>query len=726
MKNLKGFIFTLDAIFALIVAVAGISILLYVHSTVNTAYSIPTSEASSILENLISMKASDLYSLSIVNNVSMGSEATATWPQFGGNQSIASHSAKGPKNAYTIFAFNTSNAVIQSVIAGRGMVFGPAGSYIFALNGTNGRLLYTINGGSTIDGVPALYNNEIILANASGFIAGASIYNGTKLWSHNIGVSVDTPIEIEDGYIAFGAGTGIYLANPYNGSIMASNTVAVTSPLEASAPVYFDGEFLVTGTGSGVQNYIYAYALAGSSLVQLWKLPLSTSPSTAPMIANNTIIVGSGSSLYAISASGTVVSSYSLSAQVLGLSYDGSNIYAETSSSIQVFNSSGAMIFSQPTVAQNQYTTPSTAQGNIYTLINGYIYQAYNISTGAMLWNTTLPTQSESTYANIALAYGNAYIASGTMIYALGSVHIKPYESMLDAIVQMYLNGQGELANNILHTIYPSQNIGIYINNTYGPSLNMATFNGSYSSSGFSSTSYIFGTSHHIGGTNYNFTVTMWVKPYPNPSTANSWTIPFFSMESYQALGFLSSGTGLVLHRCTSADTEGYVKGMSPSSVFNNQWHFVAVSVSYPNYYWQFDGNNVTDSNTNSYSGNYHISIGAQYMQCDGNQFNGQIANVQLYNTALKPQQIMSIYKEGIFGTPIGYQNLSGWWPLTDSFNDYSGSYGVSVAKSVASSVGPLPPTLSNAYLISKASMPLSINVNGTSHVYNVSVIVWR
>ncbi|MEM0150145.1 MAG: LamG-like jellyroll fold domain-containing protein, partial [Candidatus Micrarchaeaceae archaeon] len=226
--------------------------------------------------------------------------------------------------------------------------------------------------------------------------------------------------------------------------------------------------------------------------------------------------------------------------------------------------------------------------------------------------------------------------------------------------------------------------------------------------------------------TAYNFTITMWVMPYPNPNTANSWTIPFFSLQSYQAFGFLSSGAGLVLHRCTSADTQGVIKGMSPSTVFNGKWHFVAVAVSHFNYYWQFDSNNTTDTNNNSFTSNNHISIGAQYQQCDGNQFNGQIADVQLYNTTLSPKQIAMIRQEGLYGTPIQYANLSGWWPMIGNANDYSGKYGVSVQNNVGYTQSTLPSSLSNAYLISKASAPLGINVNGTTRIYNVSVVIWR
>ncbi|MGC8648759.1 MAG: LamG-like jellyroll fold domain-containing protein, partial [Candidatus Micrarchaeia archaeon] len=154
----------------------------------------------------------------------------------------------------------------------------------------------------------------------------------------------------------------------------------------------------------------------------------------------------------------------------------------------------------------------------------------------------------------------------------------------------------------------------------------------------------------------------------------NSWTIPFFSLQSYQAFGLLYNGYGLVLHRCSSADTEGYITGMVPSTVFNNQWHFVAVSVNYPNYYWQFDGNGLQDSNSNNYYSDGLLSIGAQYQQCDGNQFDGDIADVQIYNTSLSTSDIQTLYQEGIGGVPIDLNYLVAWYPLNGNANDYSGN----------------------------------------------------
>jgi hypothetical protein len=58
-----------------------------------------------------------------------------------------------------------------------------------------------------------------------------------------------------------------------------------------------------------------------------------------------------------------------------------------------------------------------------------------------------------------------------------------------------------------------------------------------------------------------------------------------------------------------------------------------------------------------------------------GSFFNGSIANVQIYSTALTPQQIQQLYSQGINSPPIPNAGLVGWWPLQGNANDYS-SYG--------------------------------------------------
>ena len=54
--------------------------------------------------------------------------------------------------------------------------------------------------------------------------------------------------------------------------------------------------------------------------------------------------------------------------------------------------------------------------------------------------------------------------------------------------------------------------------------------------------------------------------------------------------------------------------------------------------------------------------------------FTGYIANVQVYNTSLSPNEIQALYLEGIGGAPIDLQHLVAWWPLNGNANDYSGN----------------------------------------------------
>ncbi len=54
--------------------------------------------------------------------------------------------------------------------------------------------------------------------------------------------------------------------------------------------------------------------------------------------------------------------------------------------------------------------------------------------------------------------------------------------------------------------------------------------------------------------------------------------------------------------------------------------------------------------------------------------FNGLIANIQIYNTSLSQSEIQMLYIEGVGGDPIDLKNLAAWYPLNGNTQDYSGS----------------------------------------------------
>jgi len=57
-----------------------------------------------------------------------------------------------------------------------------------------------------------------------------------------------------------------------------------------------------------------------------------------------------------------------------------------------------------------------------------------------------------------------------------------------------------------------------------------------------------------------------------------------------------------------------------------------------------------------------------------GGSWVGLKSNVQIYNTALTPQEIQYLYQQGLGGGPVRLQNLVAWWPLNGDAKDYSGN----------------------------------------------------
>ncbi|MDE1860905.1 MAG: hypothetical protein KGH72_04290 [Candidatus Micrarchaeota archaeon] len=67
-----------------------------------------------------------------------------------------------------------------------------------------------------------------------------------------------------------------------------------------------------------------------------------------------------------------------------------------------------------------------------------------------------------------------------------------------------------------------------------------------------------------------------------------------------------------------------------------------------------------------------YMTIGAYSSAC-AKDFNGSIANVQLYNSSLDANTINTMYYYGIGADPIFVNNLVGWWQLNGDVQDWSG-----------------------------------------------------
>ncbi len=144
-------------------------------------------------------------------------------------------------------------------------------------------------------------------------------------------------------------------------------------------------------------------------------------------------------------------------------------------------------------------------------------------------------------------------------------------------------------------------------------------------------------------------------------------------------------------------DSNGiWIGGYTSAAVNDGRWHFIACTLSEAN------GNPITPSAIAAYADGVIVpmstaQIGSAtspisglgpaiigYHQAWNNYFNGQISNVQIYNTSLSSNEINLLYREGIGGAPIDPTHIVGWWPLNGNANDYSGDYNNGIPSSIS------------------------------------------
>jgi hypothetical protein len=340
------------------------------------------------------------------------------------------------------------------------------------------------------------------------------------------------------------------------------------------------------------------------------------------------------------------------------------------------------------------------------------------------LWNISLQGNYLPGYSSVALAYGNAYVPDGNVLYVFGAYKPQLNDNMLQALASMYLNGQGGYADYLLGSMYNSSNAGIFINGTYAPDLSVASFN---SLAG----SYIEQSGGYAWMNNAvdPFSISLWV----NPSIGNGVIV--------DELGQKSTNTGTHGSLIELYNGNVYARESGSQTCLNlgavpiNSWSSITVTFNGNNIFLGYI-NGVLTANTVSTrtvpggsSLMYYPLGSADSTNCgSGAAFSGSMLDYQIYSTALSAQQIRQMYLGGALALPINSQKLKLWLPLDGNPSDFSGYFnngmqygGVSYAYS-----NYRPPRFLNSYQTSRASVPLVLTANGLSRLYNVSVVTWR
>jgi len=171
------------------------------------------------------------------------------------------------------------------------------------------------------------------------------------------------------------------------------------------------------------------------------------------------------------------------------------------------------------------------------------------------------------------------------------------------------------------------------------------------------------------------FTMTAWIKPVALLTGVSTDIVAKNSNSGTRAYEwYLVSDTGSI----NSAFAQIFVNGnncqRNGQTRNYNQWSFLSVTYSASAgqlilyYNGAQDGTVLSCSQTLATNAN-PLQIGAYLAN-----FNGIIANVQIYNTSLSANEIQALYLGGMGAPPLLLQYLVGWWPLNGNPNDYSGN----------------------------------------------------
>ncbi|MDE1847769.1 MAG: PQQ-binding-like beta-propeller repeat protein, partial [Candidatus Micrarchaeota archaeon] len=508
--------------------------------------------------------------------------------------------------------------------------------------------------------------------------------NGTQAWSLNLGAAAGT-LAMDQGSLVAETSSNIYIIDDVGSSAGTILTVPESSPYGLS----------VSGANGAIafMSSIGANAISANG-IGYGGFPYSTATaSTSPAIYN-------GSMAY-----------QGASATMLAYSSNGIQAWSKA-----IPSAYGSAISGNPVILSSSlmYTAWS----------NGYLV-AQNLSTGSIAWATGVPYAGSSLYL-YALAYGRLYVRDGNYIIAYGACSSGNSASILSSAASLYSNGQAGCADALVDGVAPMQNYSIFLNGTFAPSMNLATFTGTNSYAENPSTAPLNNLQ--------TFTISGWVYPTSYSLATQG---PYIYSEGQPAttmvLNILPSGS---LYGATW--NQGTWNSISGLSVPLNTWSFVAFSLGIGGktgtYSLYLNNQRITspgqpeESSPTTYSA-IGVEVGSLVGQ-PNDYFSGGIANLQIYNETLTQGQVAQIYQGGIQSSPLQGTGLQAWYPLAGDTNDYSGLAGHTMYPvNVLFSAGNyLPIGYSNSYQLSKATqlIPVTNSITGLSRLYNVGVISWH
>ena len=783
---MKGIVFTLDALFALMIAAAGISILLYFIYSAPTPAVIQYSTSSFLINEMAGTKLSTISGIPLVSAIVNQSLASnQTWYQQYGDASGSGGNPYGPSLSNVEYVVSVPSQIINgSIVAGYGNIYFGAGNVVYAVNASTGQIVWqsavlpnaqwTLSTGaySTFVNSTLVTNGKLIYADYANVVA-LNAYNGSLVWAVNTvyqGGGASEPEGDEYSMHLIGYNNKIYTnmfdggetedsllyamyAN--NGTYIAQSSTMRAQDVNFNNPVSFmaftkDGElaadvpaFPSSDTqhpGLYITTDIFNSTYAGGSI---WsQAPIASGTVTNIATYGNVIILGEAGDGVLYSTQGALIASPSL----LGSAVDGVSSYAgryafQSTSGTSMYYPSGSRDWGvyAPLIAGSGAlnATPVQSNKNLYTVwSNGYVAMQ-NQSTGAFTQYVNVPFSGLSQMdPQPILAYGKLFVGSGNNIVAFGTCQAAQNSSILSAIATMYINKEGSCADYILNSLQGAQNTTFAINNQ--SMMTVPYF------SGVPTSNIIIPYSPRLNIRN-SFTLSMWF--YSSlPASTNNYVDGLINPTGgglYEGIGVAviqneGSRSGIFGQVYNNAGSPVAAPSYAPYFLPSNTWVNLVITIAPTQYVLYVNGENVS-------SGSYGAGMNPVFMSSaaaasginldlGGGQHGqqpvqGSIANMQVYNATLSGSQIGLLYREGLSGPPVVPANIVEWFPFAGDANGYGKTGIPGFASAVTFGPASYNSTgLQNSYSVTSqsATLPLLNYTTGLYSLYNVGIYTWK
>ncbi|HKV58768.1 MAG TPA: PQQ-binding-like beta-propeller repeat protein, partial [Ktedonobacteraceae bacterium] len=302
------------------------------------------------------------------------------------------------RNGNVLWTYTTPDLASSPVTIAGGVVYvAPQNSPIYALNATNGKLLWQTDkhfGGSVV-----VVQNIVYARNLdTGYLYALDASNGQILWQRQLGFPV-AGLVVAEGSIYVTATIEspstptyavLYALKASNGTEIwhttFSNQFLVNTPQIVNGVLYTDSS-ADNKSANPPDRHSYVYAFDAKTGVMRWRsVEIKALVNVSPTVANNMVYVGSN---------------------VLGA--DGPAIYA--------FRASDGFLVWKKSVSHSVDSWLQVVNGVLYTVEGSRTFVetpvlALNASNGAVLWSHPLAKYFEFEYRGCAISNGLLYITT--------------------------------------------------------------------------------------------------------------------------------------------------------------------------------------------------------------------------------------------------------------------------------------------------------------------------